>query len=932
MKGQLLAFTCDPGFICSNNSNNPYAVKNQYKSNLYCILIFLLLGPAVFGQGKQLSPDNLQISFLRDSMLVVSNRFEFNSCAIAYAGRMDYNLEVSVEAPAGITIVSGKTTLVQLSSGQQQVLTIRLIQQQGQKPEWTPVVVRFLVRETGQAFSRQFYIRQKEDTKWRAGLQVPEMLVRQQAEESEVTLWVENLGNVGGEYRVHARHASVKGSNDKTLWLEPGERKSASFNISLARLRVDGNGHMEVPLVVRSKNGEEKIFLQQLKTVGNVFQQHYEPYKKLPLALELSWQQTGSFEPILSGALQGLVPMGPNRELEINSRWFNIMQAQKRNHLGYLEYRSKNWELKAGTIIEFDHFLTNGTGLEFTRKRAGGEVSIGANRSNFGNVHQVKFNWDERLSENAKLLSSVLTNIDKDQDITSVLNVNTLRWQLGKRTAAALMAGSSYELVNTFKDGREFFGSAVGYQFETATGPFQWQSKMDIYSKAFPGFNKGFSFHQHEVKWQAGKNTLGVFVQANKKLYTDTRDSLFTNLMNINNREAGLRWSYGSPRLQTQVSVGYARQQQDSASSLLVSSWKGTASMLLKLGQFVSFSALSNVSLLQVAARPDVGSILASNNYGSLQVKNAGVYFQYNAGPFYYFETMAYLQSPGAYERVQLAPYVEKNFGNTQARLQYVYTRELPMNFSNTAINGQVQIPINSLKTNLALNTSYSLNNPASSFALVSVRKQLNLPVIRAEVSNKFDAYLFRDHNSNNVFDDGDEPVAFSRVLINGQYIESDAKGELGFRNVGDGKLTLDFSNSGEVGWIPTHGIMQSLVPVKGEKRIAIPFKKSRVVTGRLLLEALPSNVGVFDPAGVRITATGSDGISFSTLTNGDGEFRFNLPADKYIISYTPAVLPDRYLAISSSEEVDLVVNESVTLTFKIVQQKRQINIRRADQ
>jgi hypothetical protein len=111
------------------------------------------------------------------------------------------------------------------------------------------------------------------------------------------------------------------------------------------------------------------------------------------------------------------------------------------------------------------------------------------------------------------------------------------------------------------------------------------------------------------------------------------------------------------------------------------------------------------------------------------------------------------------------------------------------------------------------------------------------------------------------------------------------------------------------------------------ESTYYIPFSKSKVVSGNLLLIKDEKSSLSMDLEAIRMIAVDSSGETFYTLTNAEGEFFFNLPAGNYTISINQAVFDENFRPVELTKLADLINNEHLQLQFEIRQKKRQLNI-----
>jgi hypothetical protein len=909
-------------------------VKNQHKILLICSLSFLLVftGNLCLGQGNQLSPDDIEVSFLKDSFEIGTNSFEFNTCNILLNANRNLHAEVKAEGPSFINILSASTsTVYSLNPRQQQLVPLRFIAQSTGRAEWQAITFKIFIRETGQEISARFHVRPKMETRWKAGLTEPEIVLPAEQEKTEVNFWIENTGNVEDLYKLSVQTALPVKPNRSETRLNGHEKKLLSLSVDVKQLKYLKEKKAVLTLVIRNSSGEEKVLVQKLALVGHQYSQEQYGWKTMPLSVELTSIKTTGADPVYAAGINGELSLNEHSRLSVHSRFYNIRQNYNANNLATVQLTSKDWTFTAGSMVGFHHFLVNGNGLDVVKRTERSELHLAAIQTLNSKSRQYQAEWNKDLSKSFSISTDNFSNNDEIKKIYSNLSVNKLRWHPGIHTSIAITGGGSYEKINSWKDGKTISGSVYGYEAETELGRFQLRSRIDNYSESFPGFNKGYSFHDHEVKSKFNGGFLSAYAMANRKIYTNNEDSLLTSMFNVNNEEYGLKAGFTLPAFSLFASAGYGSQQQDSSNAVVVQSWKTTLNLSWKLAGNSFLSVCSNLSLLTASERPGMKPIVATNNYGSFQHKNFGLYFQYNSGPYYYFETKAYLQNQTMYRRLQVSPYYEQPVKklNSYFRTQLMYNRELPGDVENLSVNNQFVYNSQKLKADLSINSNISLLNKQGSYLSVTVRKSLSLPLYKNAVSNNFKAVLFRDKNSDNLFNEDDEVIPNVNVMVNGELVQTDNKGIIIFKNIGSSSLRLDLSHINDRGWMPTNGYSQALQPLSKEKTVQIPFRTGKSIVGQLVLVADDkSNVG-FELDQIRITATNEKGENFYCLTDAEGKFNFNLPTGIYTVSINASVFDNEFRPVELSKTIDLVNNSITDVQFEIRQKKRQINIQR---
>ena len=130
-------------------------------------------------------------------------------------------------------------------------------------------------------------------------------------------------------------------------------------------------------------------------------------------------------------------------------------------------------------------------------------------------------------------------------------------------------------------------------------------------------------------------------------------------------------------------------------------------------------------------------------------------------------------------------------------------------------------------------------------------------------------------------------------------------------------------------GWIVKKGSADTMV-LDRNIAIGVPFKQSRLVTGRVKYELENSKKEIKENlSGILVVATNKKGEMFKSATNENGEFYLNLQEDFYNIQIPTNVFGEGYFVEKSIFGADLMKENYLELEFKVIQRKRTINIKK---
>ncbi len=198
----------------------------------------------------------------------------------------------------------------------------------------------------------------------------------------------------------------------------------------------------------------------------------------------------------------------------------------------------------------------------------------------------------------------------------------------------------------------------------------------------------------------------------------------------------------------------------------------------------------------------------------------------------------------------------------------------------------------------------------------------------------------FNDQDGNGIKDENEKPV--SNILIklkrdpkkNGEDKEvfaetnliTDPNGEISYRNIPEGNYDLEItplSNMEDLYFL--EGRNQHLTADKDRIQY-LPLVESYKVKGRVIVNRDPnSNAGRISMEGIRITALGSNGLTYSVLTDNTGAYVLNLPkAENYTVSIYN-VFGERFMLQQPSYEVRFMENRTINIDFQFDEVRREI-------
>ncbi len=283
----------------------------------------------------------------------------------------------------------------------------------------------------------------------------------------------------------------------------------------------------------------------------------------------------------------------------------------------------------------------------------------------------------------------------------------------------------------------------------------------------------------------------------------------------------------------------------------------------------------------------------------------------YESGPRNIYSQYNYFFISRSTRTLRLMPsysaYIYKNIMHLDARVSFSNDMILKNSFINTSMLFTWYLPkywstyVNTYYTITNRTTSSGVESYQSLYLEAGIKKELNLPHPRVSYHN-LGIILFKDINGN-YKQEPNEPgigsvlVSLSKVRtaeeesipgdVGNIELMSNYLGRVDFTDIPNGIYKVQFTPVGsDVG---TFSKSSEELTINLQKNTIeyFPFVEKNKVFGKIILNrSRLSGLGKVDVSNVRITATDSQGRSFSSLTNNNGEFTLFAPVtDEYIVS-----------------------------------------------
>lgn len=895
------------------------------------------------GAWAQLSNRIYRTKVLYDTLVANNTRdFLYNNINITNLTNDSISVLITVTTPEGWNLTTQKVITVALPANQNTIVNLRLVAAQSTSAGWETVKIEYRLNQGMETLTDTFRVKVQEFTKFKARLPMPVMVLGAYQKDISFPVYVKNTGNVPKSYIISFYNALLNLNYKQPIQLNPNQDTTYKIPLKLSEAQWGLLRKEDVKVQVGIVDGETMNLAQEISKIGYMLKEHSSAYLDMPLQVEGGTTVQGKDNIQYYGALHGRLHLKSNEDINFDIRSKTFTQGQFVNNDIYrIEYDGARWAASAGNIMQLTDFVMDGYGASVKRKWKGETNHAGLYsllKSRTGNSKLVGGEAQVTVKK-VVLNESAVANFDQDKNLNSYIVKQEAYMKITPEMEARVITGIGMEHNTGLLAGntkKSQVGTTLGYNFNWNNKRFNIISNVIVNSNAYPGIFKGQRSQIHEARAIYNRVFLGGFYEYNlrkQNVYTDTQ--LISDVFNLKTTSYGTRTGLSFKNSNVTLSVGKQFQQQSDTGAAPIYEYQFlnlSASVMPVNRVYANLSSYMGIGMLD--GFEDTTRVNVMSNQGTLQVYFAGISARYDIGPFFYHEYLKYLQKPDEYKRVVLSPYAEVNLWNRSFtfRTQMNYNKSMPQGLETSNILGNLVYHNVRRGFDFNITSIIPLNQKdVEPYVTASLRVRLHVPFVPVRKYYNLKLVLYKDENTNGNYDPGEGPVSEQMLALNGNLFVSDSKGTVIFKNIEKKSYKADFGYTGKVkGWIPQAGTIQSIV-LNGNRTIYVPYKKSKVLSGKLNVQMDKNSNLDFKPGNIKITAVGNDSLhrSYSTLTNEEGEFSFNLPAGIYTVTLSEVAFDDNFKPTEFAQQADLVLNDEKTLFFEIKQKKRAINIRK---
>ncbi|RAJ79062.1 hypothetical protein CLV59_106122 [Chitinophaga dinghuensis] len=892
--------------------------------NLSCVKLFAQSGESLMVQHTDSLAANKEAQFL------------YNNFKITNKQNSETEFNISLQVPDNWKLLAPGPKEQQRKIGPNATMTIPIIvmKQQHSPAKWLPVLVT--IRESsGVQHVYKYYIKADPVSIFRVTPITEIVQLRGTEREVSITTRVKNYGTIDGVYNTEFKDNAIDLNHIVKFKLAPGMDTVFTYKFKLNENQWNRLKTEKIGVTVEEASGESFMNIVTIEKVQSELKSNPSPYQTFPLYWEAGYVNWGNQQSFYTG-ISGSAAWGDQSlSFYYRTKQYGMGNNLEKNVFG-IDYNIPKWNFYAGNMSESKYFYLYGTGGRVTYKFTP-DAFISAAVS----IHRdIPFFTSDNVTVSAqypikkiKILQAVSLNHDTLYNYNSFIfnNEATIFNKDDLKLLFNGAIGKDFSIVSIPGAPADELGYAAGYLFSLSRKKLSLFSQMQYNSDSYPGLYKGLRIQSHTITYKVGKSGLGAFYQYNRSPINTLRDTVYnSDILNYDISKYGVTYSYGLKGGSAAISVGRLEQTAAFVNTLPEYS-------LLELLYTQKFDRTAGIYFNSIngynsSYGTNKKSIFLTNTLLTANYKWFGI-------KGYYMQTPMFDQTTDknfvSYQQTILAGpnFTFTLFKRIKANLFYNWSKTLYDSTIYNIIGGYVTYSNPNNGLDIQVTASIPLESTQSAapsginqnYVSVTARKMFNVPIFFHRKYFTLNLLPFNDVNGNGIMDPGEHTIQNLEVSINDIPFISDASGKISYKNVEPGPYKVEFRAFNTIkGLIPASGNTQ-VIPVTKDITITLPFKKSSVISGslKILTDSLAGTRVRLE--NIKVTATDSAGVSYSTLTDLKGTYFINVPAGKYTVSLNPDAFIDKIRPKVMAYPVDLSHATEGTANFEIVDKSREI-------
>jgi len=628
---------------------------------------------------------NLNVTFLKDTVVQSGNTFSFNTITIVNSGPAVQEFSMDAEIPENWQQVFDNRKVFQLKPGEQITIPIRIAATPSSTSMAYPIKVNIQTAGIGEKTTYTFFSKVNQNSNWRAELLTPNLKLLRDTKETYFQIALTNVGNQPEILTLNfntSLELTVPNRNNKVT-LQPNKDTVFTVGIITELRYLEEFKPQEINVSISNKSGDFKLFSQKVYSWGTIFKENSSQWYNVPLALEMISQNITSNRKSVYMTGSGHIDFQNRRSVSFSYRSDNFYSAgTSGSRYANLNYNSPLLKISLGDQTEFKNVLLDGLGARINygvgKKYSFNLLGV---KTRLGNGRQVSLSQALEIGHGQTLNNQSFANLDYQTGTDSYFSIMEYE-KYFKNTHLSFEGGLSMEENNKIK--RSLPGNTTGIKFDHNSPKIMIRSYSNMSSKVFPGTNRGLMLSSNELRFKQKKTFAGLVFDYNQRSITRIDSNKINSLFSGETNEYGVRLGFNDRDRYINLKATMVTQLQDSLNNITFQSQKLNLNTAVKLFKNLGISLDASVARSSPKTPSSIKPFISKSAFGTLQFKGLGTFLRYEDGPFYYYDLYSYVKNGLKIHRVQLTPFLESSLFNSvlNTRLQVDYSSDLISNLS----------------------------------------------------------------------------------------------------------------------------------------------------------------------------------------------------------------------------------------------------------
>ncbi|PZP50649.1 MAG: hypothetical protein DI598_05125, partial [Pseudopedobacter saltans] len=863
-----------------------------------------------------------------------STQFIRNTIDLHNKSNTAQTVEIHIDAPSGFPSISTAQYQLELKAGDSAKIPFTLSKLRN--AEAGQSLCRIIVNNQGSYMQRDFVIVNKEIKYIKVVPMNNTFTIDDNTKSIPLALKLKNLGNKSNTFSILINDPFFAIDKTWTITLQPLQDTLFRFDYVFTKYVMKEIDNRRIAVSVT--NGENAIpyFFYISKVQSNNYQ-HATPYEAIPLSVETGAFVFGNTINAYWGAnTQFALNKNTDLDLIYRSKTFGIGGVQYDYFLASLRY--KKMTMSVGQMSDIKEFLATGLGASVTYAKSDSQNITVTGISDKMSSYQTSLSKEIAVNANYRLFNKnfnsyavTIDNLSLNKKSNIWINNARILDKQDLQLNATLGVGNSSDSITSMNT----FGYRYGYQFMIKQPNWSLRSNALVNTNDLPGIYQGWRSFNDYLNYSISKSLmLEAYYSQNYTRQTVASDSLYRyNEMLYNQTSFGVSGYLTVQRSVFRLGIGREKSFGTFSNILTPEYYTFNYGANFPISDWGKVNITGSYNYLP-ATNSEFKSTKFATVFGGITSKYVGINGFYMVRPLFDSSQngpdAAYLTTS-----YQITPFVNIKLWRDKlnCRVQYGYyglkTKDATSSTTNLLMGF---ITYNNPKKGIefSINGSYYIKSTFYIPNTVSftLRKTIGVPIITKRKYYDMNITLYEDLNGNGKYDEGLDSFPHKQsLLVNNIHIKTNEQGNAQYKNVSPGKYKIDFTNmDNSAGLVPVNGFVQEIAIQKNPPKIYIPLNKGRRIAGNIKLVLDDKSSGKFDIGSLKITATDSAGVSFTTYSDAQGIFTFSLPAGNYKVSLNPDAFDENFRSSSMAVEIDLLNHENQNVAFTIKQKPRKVN------